>query len=214
MGIRFYCPNGHKLNVKAFQAGKTGICPQCGAKMQIPLKSTRSPTRPWESRRKQKEARAAAAEKADVAAESSAPPVPPAGTATVAGSASKLPDPLADAADVVWYVRPASGGQYGPAKSDVMRSWIGEGRVASDTLVWREGWREWRDAGNVFPQLSPNQAMPELESIIATPTPAAGQNRPPTHSDKANIPLAVIIGAVVVIVVTLFIGLLVFLLNR
>ena len=37
MGIRFYCPNGHKLNVKEFQAGQKGICPVCGAKMQIPL---------------------------------------------------------------------------------------------------------------------------------------------------------------------------------
>ena len=36
MGIRFYCPNGHKLNVKAFQAGQTGICPVCGAKMPNP----------------------------------------------------------------------------------------------------------------------------------------------------------------------------------
>jgi len=34
MGIRFFCPNGHKLNVKDFQAGQTGICPFCGVKMQ------------------------------------------------------------------------------------------------------------------------------------------------------------------------------------
>jgi hypothetical protein len=36
MGIRFSCPNGHKLNVKAFLAGKRGVCPQCGAKFLIP----------------------------------------------------------------------------------------------------------------------------------------------------------------------------------
>ena len=29
MGIRCYCPQGHKLNVKAEQAGKIGICPKC-----------------------------------------------------------------------------------------------------------------------------------------------------------------------------------------
>jgi hypothetical protein len=40
MGIRFYCPNGHRLNVKKFQAGQKGICPRCGATMQIPLEST------------------------------------------------------------------------------------------------------------------------------------------------------------------------------
>jgi len=36
MGIRFTCPNGHKLHVKAFLAGKRGVCPQCGAKILIP----------------------------------------------------------------------------------------------------------------------------------------------------------------------------------
>lgn len=41
MGIRFYCPNGHKLNVKAYLAGKRGICPECGASFLIPLESTR-----------------------------------------------------------------------------------------------------------------------------------------------------------------------------
>jgi hypothetical protein len=36
MGIRFSCPNGHKLNVKETLAGKRGICPACGAKFVIP----------------------------------------------------------------------------------------------------------------------------------------------------------------------------------
>src|SRR3954468_22434344 len=36
MGIKFHCPNGHKLNVKAFLAGKKGICPKCGTKLRIP----------------------------------------------------------------------------------------------------------------------------------------------------------------------------------
>lgn len=39
MGIRFSCPNGHKLNVKTFLAGKRGVCPQCGAKFVIPTLS-------------------------------------------------------------------------------------------------------------------------------------------------------------------------------
>jgi hypothetical protein len=41
MGIRLACPNGHKLHVKAFLAGKRGICPKCGATFIIP-----SPTDP------------------------------------------------------------------------------------------------------------------------------------------------------------------------
>ena len=35
MGIRFRCPNGHKLNVKEFLAGKRGICPKCGVNLYI-----------------------------------------------------------------------------------------------------------------------------------------------------------------------------------
>jgi hypothetical protein len=36
MGIRFTCPNGHKLNVKEYLAGKRAVCPHCGAKFTIP----------------------------------------------------------------------------------------------------------------------------------------------------------------------------------
>lgn len=36
MGIRFLCPNGHKLNVKTELAGKRASCPECGTKLVIP----------------------------------------------------------------------------------------------------------------------------------------------------------------------------------
>jgi DNA-directed RNA polymerase subunit RPC12/RpoP len=36
MGIRFSCPNGHKLNVKAHLAGKRAICPHCGSRVVVP----------------------------------------------------------------------------------------------------------------------------------------------------------------------------------
>ena len=39
MGIKFFCPNGHKLNVKAFLSGKRAICPKCGAKVLVPTES-------------------------------------------------------------------------------------------------------------------------------------------------------------------------------
>ncbi len=43
MGIRFLCPNGHKLNVKAFLAGKRGFCPYCEVKFVIPQESQTEP---------------------------------------------------------------------------------------------------------------------------------------------------------------------------
>src|SRR5437868_569833 len=39
MGIKFYCPNGHKVNVKSFLAGKKGLCPKCGVRVDIPMES-------------------------------------------------------------------------------------------------------------------------------------------------------------------------------
>ena len=44
MGIRFSCPNGHKLNVKEHLAGKRGVCPSCGAKFVIPAASEPQPS--------------------------------------------------------------------------------------------------------------------------------------------------------------------------
>lgn len=43
MGICFFCPNGHPLNVKSDLAGKVGYCPKCRVKMRIPLQSMRAP---------------------------------------------------------------------------------------------------------------------------------------------------------------------------
>ena len=34
-----------------------------------------------------------------------------------------------------------------------MRKWLTEGRVTSDSLVWREGWTDWLPATEVFPSL-------------------------------------------------------------
>ena len=44
MGIRFLCPNGHKLNVKTYLAGKRAICPDCGARVLVPSPGDELPT--------------------------------------------------------------------------------------------------------------------------------------------------------------------------
>jgi hypothetical protein len=68
--------------------------------------------------------------------------------------APRRQDAIDEAPDAIWYVRPRAGGQYGPAKGDVLRKWISEGRIAPDALVWREGWADWQLAGPVFPDLA------------------------------------------------------------
>jgi hypothetical protein len=212
MGIRFLCPNGHKLNVKSFLAGKKAFCPVCGVRLTVPRESTLPAKHPKHEAGVEAEKPAAANSPPSpgwVPADAPLPANPPASMAAFARSpvdptpstaplspvlgpsmtamaapgpvAAPLqapvvpavpdvpafpavtpaplpagpPDPLAETGDVVWYVRPPSGGQYGPATSPVMRGWIQEGRVSADSLVWREGWRDWQEAGGVFPQLTP-----------------------------------------------------------
>ena len=146
MGIRFYCPNGHKLHVKSFLAGKRGICPHCDARFSIPLESRIPAKSPRLSPRDQDGfdwTHHAELAVASAAAASSGP----------AGSAAVMDTPAPG--EPLWYVRPPSGGEYGPARDELFRNWIEEGRVGSDSLVWREGWPDWRDAAAVFPELAP-----------------------------------------------------------
>lgn len=229
MGIRFFCPNGHKLNVKAFQAGRRGVCPYCGEKTQIPTESTRPSSREARSSgnaeaesptpdklpstpgpsalgipmaelasagsvsspgadRSGAEAAAmeSPVEAPTVEATSERSPQPPVSSKVastgypstaeaadpVAAAAPRpsLPDPLVEAPNAVWYVRPPAGGQFGPATSEVMRSWLEDGRVTNDSLVWREGWRDWEGASSVFPQL----AVEGLPTINQTTTGGGG----------------------------------------
>lgn len=191
MGIRFYCPNGHKLNVKTFLAGQRGICPKCGAKVDIPFESTREKgskdlpiAAEWEERARREglypfsQAGAAAedinlnavhggtvggtvqgAVQADLFSAQNAEPddifaaVVASQAAPAPFSQPASPDPVDEAPDAVWYVRPTSGEQFGPVKGDVVKQWLAEKRIQADTLVWREGWSEWQTAGKVFPSL-------------------------------------------------------------
>ena len=205
MGIRFYCPNGHKLNVKSFLAGKRGLCPHCGTSVRIPTES-QIPSRRERARGEgaatgstrgrpilqlPKPASAASQElgtgvtmldepalatAGDAAAEPPQVPVAETAQPSADGSGLALPlvsvepvppaeksqvpgtDPIGDAPQAVWYVRPPSGGQYGPAPGTIMRQWISEGRVSNDSLVWREAWSEWQAAGDVFSELRPSKA--------------------------------------------------------
>jgi len=164
MGIKFRCPNGHKLNVKAHQAGKKGYCPKCKTQVNIPLKSTRKGKAEREAERLAAEAQATAPT-ATVSPAGTAPapmpvatritPLPEVPTTSLPSSPSMATtDPLASNPDLVWYVRSTSGDQFGPAKGELFNAWIQEGRVGTDSLVWQEGWEDWKQAGEVFPQLA------------------------------------------------------------
>jgi len=68
-------------------------------------------------------------------------------------------DPLSESPGANWHLRLASGGQYGPQSNDVMRQWLAEGRITADSLVWRDGWADWKPAGSIFPGLNAARPM-------------------------------------------------------
>ncbi|MBC20190.1 MAG: hypothetical protein CMJ74_08005 [Planctomycetaceae bacterium] len=180
MGIRFFCPQGHKLNVKSFLAGKIGVCPHCDARVKIPLTSTRPSSKamyrdaevpeealPLASPLEDLDHVLEVAEIAGLSGTDSASKSP-----SAAGSVTELEsvpadmpepgptDPLLQSPEAQWYVCPEPGGKnYGPATAEVMRQWIKEQRIFADYLVWRSGWKEWQRAGDCFANLN-NQRRP------------------------------------------------------
>ncbi len=214
MGIRFYCPKGHKVHVKEFQAGQTGFCPTCGVRMQIPMESTRPSSREEKDRQREGEVEFAVS-LSDVEIEAPPPLLgePPAPASSAANTFSASPagaetsgsgnDPFAQAGDAVWYVRPASGGQFGPATADDMRNWLAEGRIGADSLVWCESWSDWRQAVAVFPQLAP-LVIPGLKehfSEIAAARRARSSRARAEH--VRNVAVIVLAAAVVVLSIVL-----------
>jgi hypothetical protein len=198
MGIRFQCPNGHKLNVKADLAGKRAICPSCGVRIVVPAESNGG----------------SSPELARAIIESSAPDLPaeigterPRSEVTTAEPAlpalaiAATPAPRGN----VWYVRPSVGGQFGPATEGVFRDWIADGRVTADAYVWREGWPEWklaREAANVLPAPlaatpiapAPAAAPPSLDAAVAVAdaSPASRYATRRRRSKKHQLTLAVL----------------------
>lgn len=213
MGIRFYCPDcGRRLNIKVFLAGKRGICPHCDSRVLIPLES---------------QLPADAPKFRPTANETTPSPVATATTATASVKAAnpiiqqpvvttkkvETPaDPIAESPDSVWYVRPSAGGQYGPARGDVMRRWLGEGRVSADSMVWREGWEDWKLAGPIFPSLeavptstkpttlkpAPSFLVPEDEEQDISKPVAAPARRVAAAKKKSIAPL-IILGLLIVV---------------
>ena len=88
---------------------------------------------------------------------------------------------LDDDPDATWYVRPPSGGQYGPATGEIMKQWIDEGRVAATALLWRDGWPQWRDAGETLPELVdrlPNGDVASAVPVVQSPAVATSSPSP------------------------------------
>lgn len=174
MGIRFFCQCGHRMNVKTFLAGKKGICPECGSKFVIPEKSDPrakagaavadepapeavaddEASTLVEDQLPPSDADNQSADRPDWSGEKLAVPTAPLPPTTSSRGA------ISEAGNAVWYVRHPDGGQYGPAEPTIMQRWLSEGRVGADSMVWHQGWADWKIAAEVFPELTTAGAGP------------------------------------------------------
>jgi hypothetical protein len=167
MGIRLRCPNGHKIHVKSFLAGRRGVCPHCGARFEIPTAAETSsddagtdeiavvPSN--EGAPVGQAALPASTSVAFVATESALPAAPASGTA----------------GGEIWYVRHPLHGHFGPATWETVQRWAAEDRISADSLIWREGWADWRPAPTVLQQ----------QSAAAETAPASPRARDPLDLD-------------------------------
>ncbi len=162
MGVRFECPAGHKLHVKAHLAGQRGICPECGVRFIVPNFSggrvAEAPAGGGSS---------GSNRFVSVSLESSD---------SFAAGLDQAAAGIAQDLDggVAWYVRPAGGGQYGPIDAAGFQQWVSEGRVAGDSWVWRTGWSDWKSGGEalrLFAAETTRLAPPLPSQRGATPAP-------------------------------------------
>ncbi len=209
MGIRFYCPNGHRLHVKSFLAGKRGICPHCAARFRIPPESEIPRGSPKIKPNSGAGAATSNGKRHLTTATITASTDSPADAKHRSPATGPTVDPIAEAPEAIWYVRPPSGGQFGPAKGEVMRKWIVEGRVSADSLVWREGWPDWLTAGPVFPTLNPTYTastatMAKRETVSLQLQSAATEptgSRPTAIAARAATPPKSLTGVIVLVLI-------------
>ncbi len=163
MGIRFRCHHcEHELNLKEFQAGRRAKCPACSGRFRVPTSSAEF-SQPLDDQEVQLATSHAAATRVAASAgtfdlrPSSADPdiVAVRSVATSHNEPSQtrevvVPKAIKEAPQAIWYVRPPSGGQYGPAEGTLFNNWLQDNRVSADSFVWRDGWPQWQLAGDVF----------------------------------------------------------------
>lgn len=180
MGIHFVCHNcSYALHVKDFQAGKRGKCPNCRGSFRIPANdsSYSSPVEDVAESSAVANLRSAFelanqttnAKLDDLHLDSVAIALERNSKDEEAAEDSpkthdvKMPAAFTESSDAKWFVRPPSGGQFGPAPSKLVMAWISESRVTAESYLWREGFADWQLASELVPELFPAAEGPMSE---------------------------------------------------
>lgn len=108
---------------------------------------------------------------------------------TLSSDAVEFPASLLPFVDARWYVRPPSGGQYGPATTQTLLDWIKQRRITADSLIWREGLENWALARDLIPEPFGGQvpaAGPTASLPASLPDPKAlATSAPPTSQPSS-----------------------------
>tara|TARA_Y100001968_G_scaffold91191_3_gene82036 strand:+ start:131 stop:850 length:720 start_codon:yes stop_codon:yes gene_type:complete len=79
-------------------------------------------------------------------------------TASYAGDKPRRPmsieDCVSERPDLKWFVRPPSGGEFGPASGEVLTSWVSERRIDKHTELRRHDWIHWQPASVIFTEFN------------------------------------------------------------
>jgi hypothetical protein len=216
MGIRFSCHLcNHPLHVKDYQASKRGKCPKCQGAFRVPPKDADfslaidesassiqpanlgKPLAPSDSKivAATAKTKAAAEPKPQVQARTKNPPASIPKPAPEANGHPSMPPSLLPLIDSRWYVRPPSGGQYGPATTQMLMDWIAEKRVTADALLWREGLDSWLSARELVPEsfggssaLGIDDPPPPAVAKPTSPTTKTPTAKTPTASIAPTVP--------------------------
>jgi hypothetical protein len=151
MGIRFKCHHCQaSLNIKAELANKRGVCPQCHGRFRIPANSQKLSLALDDNALKPSipSSHGAPSDSSTTKQQEIQPRLP--SQATKTDSDSDTPRSELPASEPLYFVRPPSGGEYGPANKETIELWISQRRITGETLICQVGLTQWKKAREVF----------------------------------------------------------------
>ena len=86
-----------------------------------------------------------------------------------------IADCLAEKPQVKWYVRPADGGEFGPASGEMIQVWANEKRIDHRTNLRRDDWLHWQSAASIFREFQ--------QDGKPSPSPPSEQNQDGTQTE-------------------------------
>jgi len=77
---------------------------------------------------------------------------------------------IAERPDLNWFVRPADGGEFGPAPGALLQVWIDEKRIDHRTELRRHDWVNWQQAGEIFSEFQQRSNVADIVTSANTAT--------------------------------------------